>query len=139
MNLAELILERKGKDSYAQLAARVDNALSAPRIQQLATQPIKNFPDPDSMDAIAAALRVDFLTVLLACAESLGRKVTRHGSRLGQMLPPRVDDLPQRQQDALLNTAYALVEMLPDEPTAAQSASAQIRKSAAGAASKNAA
>lgn len=138
MNLAELMFARKGRDSYATLAARCGNRIGANRLQQLATQPMLAFPDPDTMDAIAAALGVDFSTVLISCAESLGRHVSRHGSRLGQMLPARVDDLPQRQQDHILETARMMVEMLPDEPTPAQSAAAHIRKSAAKAVARNA-
>lgn len=133
MNLAELIFERKGADSYNQLAARTGNAISSPRLQQLATQPIKNFPDPPSIEAIAKALGVDIAAVVLACAESLGLRISRYGTRLGQMLPARVDDLPHNHQEVILNVARALVEALPDEPTPAQAASTELRRKAANA------
>src|SRR5207342_1046026 len=52
------------------------------RWHQLATGPIKNFPDPETIYGIARALRVTVTEVVMAAARSLGIEVREdsHGS-----------------------------------------------------------
>ncbi|WP_157932309.1 hypothetical protein [Mycobacteroides abscessus] len=76
--LAEFIRIEKGRTgvSYRELEARSDSIISAQRWQQLGTGVrMKEFPEPATLKAMAAALRVDVTQVVLASARSLGLAV----------------------------------------------------------------
>ena len=109
MNLNELIATTKGDRSYADLAALAKQDPGAKRWQQLATQPIKNFPDPPTILGMSRALGVPPLTVIHAAAESLGFEVRRDQSRLASLLPPSADALGDTQIAAVRQMVLALV------------------------------
>lgn len=72
--LAELILDRKGGRSFERLSEDCGGAPAGRRLQQLTNtaRPMKNFPDPESITAMARGLGVSTTEVVLASARSLG-------------------------------------------------------------------
>jgi hypothetical protein len=108
MDLAELIRSTKGDRSYDDLARDAGGTPGRQRWQQLATSPIRNFPDPPTIRSIAGALGVTQRTVVLAAAESLGLDTGTPGGLVEQLLPPGLDDLPEDEQRALLGVARVL-------------------------------
>lgn len=76
-NLAELILQRKGGRTFDRLAEDCGGQPAGRRLQQLSSpnRPMKNFPDPESIAAMARGLGVSTTEVILASARSLGIKV----------------------------------------------------------------
>lgn len=109
MNLNELIAATKGDRSYADLAALAKQDPGSKRWQQLATQRIKNFPDPPTILGMSRALGVSPLTVIHAAAESLGFEVRRDQSRLATLLPPAADALGDTQIAAVRQMVLALI------------------------------
>ena len=105
MNIRELIHTMRKDRSYEDLAK---SALSRQRWQQLAEDPIKEFPKPDTIRAIASTLGVTESTVVLALAESLGIPMTQ-SSRVAALLPAGVDRLSDAALRALLTLMRELV------------------------------
>ena len=69
--IQNMILNGKGDRSYERIARDGGSLFSSKRIQQLATTPMKSFPDPGTIRGLAKALRCSNRAVVLACAESL--------------------------------------------------------------------
>ena len=79
--IERLILDRKGDRTYDRLSRDCGGVPSDKRLHQMATRPIRNFPDPDTIQGLARGLNVSALSVLVAIANSLGdRKSTRLNS-----------------------------------------------------------
>lgn len=110
MKLDELIRTTKGGRSYVALARDTNGKLGAARWQQIATRPLRTFPDPGTIAAIAAALRVPQRTVVLAAATSLGLQVDSQSS-LVDLIPERAQDLPPHCVAAVLNVVDAMIIM----------------------------
>ncbi|WHU45170.1 hypothetical protein QNM97_14025 [Gordonia sp. L191] len=122
--LSSLISERKRLRgfSYADLENRVDAAISRQRWQQLGTGVrIKEFPEPATISAMAAALDVDVAEVVLAAARSIGLDVKRGAqSDLAARLPSTADRLNEVQRDAIVTLVRSITEVTDDisqEPT----------------------
>jgi hypothetical protein len=109
VNLHELIASTKGDRSYADLAVLAKQDPGAKRWQQLATQPINNFPDPPTIWGMSRALGIPPLTVIHAAAESLGFEVRQDQSRLATLLPPAADQLGDTQIAAVRQMVLALL------------------------------
>lgn len=92
VDIRELIDATKGDRSYADLAKASGNKPTRQRWQQLHTQQPKGFPEPESIQGIAAALHVTPLAVVHAFASSFGIAI-KEQSRLVELLPPGVDRL----------------------------------------------
>lgn len=101
MNLRELISEHRAGRSYSELERDCGGSPSAKRLQQMATQPIKNFPDPPSVQALSRGLRVSEVAVVLAAAESLGLDVESSMPRLVQLLPSSASEMTEQQAAAV--------------------------------------
>ncbi|MCM6777750.1 hypothetical protein NDR87_30125 [Nocardia sp. CDC159] len=110
MTLDQLIRMAKGGRSYAALSRDTGGTLGAARWQQLATKPLRGFPDPSSIASIAQALRVPERTVVLAIAESLGLQVDPQPA-LVDLIPDRARDLPPACIAAVLSTVDAMLAM----------------------------
>lgn len=110
MNLAELIRTTKGDRSYDDLARAAGGTPGRQRWAQLATKgrPLKNFPDPTTIETLATVLGVSQRKVILAAAESLGLDVSSPGDRLVDLLPPGLDELDEDERGALLTVARVL-------------------------------
>lgn len=110
MNLQDLIAERKAGRSYEQLARDCGGAPSAARLQQIATTPLRAFPDPDTIRSLATGLRVPERAVLNASAESLGLDVAGGSSKLEEWLPSsKLGALTPEQVDTVLAVISTLL------------------------------
>lgn len=109
MTLGELIAATKGSRSYHDLERDCAGTLKAARWQQIATRPLRAFPDPDSLAAIARSLRVPHRTVILAAATSLGLHTNQDGPLLADLLPPGADRLDDTGIAAVLAVVNALI------------------------------
>lgn len=113
MDLAGLIATHKRGRSYRQLAKDGGGMLTAGRIQQIATAPLKSWPGAGSVTSLARMLSVSERAVVLASAESLGIDVAQAES-LANYLPAGTESLRDDQKAAL---AALVRSMLPLERT----------------------
>lgn len=109
MNLSELIETHKGRRSYPELARECGGVPSSKRLQQLVREPIKNFPDPPTVAALARGLRVPQREVILSAAESLGLEVHDTAPRLMQLMPVGAQDLSEEQAAAIAHLVDVIV------------------------------
>ncbi len=105
--LAELIGEKRDLRgySYADLETRAGHTITRQRWQQLGSGArVKEFSEPDTIRAMAAALEVDESLVVLAMAKSIGLNVELGGaqSALARMLPASARDLTAEQRNAIV-------------------------------------
>ncbi|UUG69897.1 immunity repressor [Gordonia phage Morkie] len=130
--LSELITERKTLRgfSYADLENRADAVITRQRWQQLGTGVrIKEFPEPATIEAMAAALDVDVAEVVLAAARSIGLNVQRGAqSDLAARLPYSADKLTPVQQDAIVTLVRSITEVPDVVPADPSSSSRAPRK-----------
>lgn len=108
-NLAQLILDRKMGRSFERLAEDCGGMPAGRRLQQMANgkRPMKNFPDPDTIKAMAKGLAVSESEIILASARSLGFEVDSTGS--GELNIPGAGGLPGDARKAILDVARALM------------------------------
>lgn len=120
MDLSELVDLHRGGRSYVELARDCGGAPSAKRLQQLVRGTIKNFPDPETVVALAKGLRVTQSAVVLAAAKSLGLEVGTSMPRLVELLPARAGDLNEAQASAIAHLVMTIVDAAAasDEPPA---------------------
>lgn len=109
-DLQALIGLRKGDRSYEQLSKECDGVPTAKRLHMLATAPIKNFPDPDTIRGLSKGLRVTETTIVLAAAESLGLDV-RSPDGWAALLPADTERIPSHMRDAILSVVHSAVHM----------------------------
>lgn len=109
-DLAALITKRKGDRSFRQLAVDCGGRISANRIQQIATQELRSFPDPDTIRALARGLSTTVTEVTLAAARSLGLRVATHDPEA--LIVADAGNLPQPAQDLILSMSRKLMEMV---------------------------
>ena len=118
MDIATLIRATKGDRSYEQLSEACGGEPTAGRLQQIATKPLKEFPEPRTIRSLARGLGVGERRVVLAWAETLGLDVERAEPRLVQLLPPAAASLDDEQTAAVLAVIRAMVRPLEaDIPT----------------------
>lgn len=117
MDLAQLITATKGDRSYESLARAGGGVPGAKRWHQLATLPIRNFPDPPTVRALSRALGVTETTVVLAAARSLGLEVSGSDNDLATLLPSRAGQLTAKQVAAVRQVVMAMAE--PEDDTGA--------------------
>ncbi|MFD0046976.1 hypothetical protein ACFVGV_17480 [Pseudarthrobacter scleromae] len=108
-NLAQLILDRKMGRTFERLAEDCGGMPASRRLQQMANgnRPMKNFPDPDTIRAMAKGLAVSESEIILASARSLGFAVDSAGS--DELNIAGAGALPDEAQKAILNVARALM------------------------------
>lgn len=96
--------------SYQTLADRTEGVLTRQRWQQLGTTVrIKEFPEPETLSAIADALQVNITSVVLAAAKTIGLPVTRELSALATLLPVGTERLADYQRDAIVGVIKAML------------------------------
>jgi hypothetical protein len=108
-NLAQLILDRKMGRSFEKLADDCGGQPAGRRLQQMAngSRPMKNFPDPDTIRAMAGGLGVSEAEIILASARSLGFGVDSTGS--GELTIAGAGALPADARKAIMDVARALM------------------------------
>jgi hypothetical protein len=109
--LADLILDRKGGRSFEKLAEDCGGTPAGRRLQQLANgnRPMKNFPDPETITAMARGLGVSTTEVVLASARSLG--VTVAGTDATALVIADGGTLPPAAQEALRYLGTEMVRL----------------------------
>ncbi|MBA2952160.1 DEAD/DEAH box helicase family protein [Nocardioides sp. CGMCC 1.13656] len=110
MDLGRLIDTHRGARSYGELSRDCGGSPSSKRLQQLVTQPIKNFPDPPTVKALARGLKLSEKVVTLAAAESLGLDVSQGEARLVELLPAGTRDLTEEQAAAVAHLVRTIVD-----------------------------
>lgn len=113
-DLQELIGLRKGDRSYEQLSKACGGLPTAKRLHQLATAPIKNFPDPDTIRGLSKGLAVTESTVVLASAASLGLDV-HTPTMWAALLPAGTELIPDHMRDGILSVVHSAVRMARNE------------------------
>jgi hypothetical protein len=111
MDLSELISTHRGARSYADLARDCGGSPTDKRLQQLARDPMKNFPDPASLRGLARGLKVSQSVVVLAAAESLGLDVRTSTPRLVELLPASAGELTEVQAAAVAHLVRMFTEI----------------------------
>ena len=115
MDLSELIDLHRGGRSYAELARDCGGSPTDKRLQQLVRQPIKNFPDPGTVAALARGLKVNQAVVVLAAAESLGLDVRTSSPRVVDLLPAGASKLTEQQAAAIAHLIRTFVDVEVEE------------------------
>lgn len=109
LNLAQLILTKKGTRSYAKLSKDCGGSPTDRRLNSMVVRPISQFPDIDTMRSLAIGLRVDVSEVVLAAARSLGLQVAE--THPGALIVPGAGHLPESAQEAVISMAAELLKM----------------------------
>lgn len=109
--LAELILDRKGGRSFERLSEDCGGIPAGRRLQQLAngSRQMKNFPDPETIAAMARGLGVSTTEVVLASARSLG--VTVATADATALVIADGGTLPAASQEALRYLGHEMVRL----------------------------
>lgn len=131
-DIAQLLIAYRDRtgESYETMAKRIGDAISDGRLHQLATKPLKNFPEPRTVIALADLLGLSVSRVVLSLAVSLGIPVREYASALVNSLPPGTDNLTDRDQAAIVAVVRQLVAARRaaqdrDEPTGPDLSAAQ--------------
>jgi len=121
LTLGQLIDARRGNRSYEALARDCGGTPGAKRLQQLAKKPVRNFPDPDSIRALALGLGASVTTVVMACARSLGLTVNT-GDDPTSLVIGQAAQLPAAARDAIIAVAREMLKLqsVADKPTPLQ-------------------
>ncbi|WP_301119907.1 hypothetical protein [Mycolicibacterium fortuitum] len=116
LTLRDLILTLKGDRTYKQLEEASGGVVKAQRWNQITNGiRVREFPEPNTLVAMAATLGVSTETVILATARSIGILTTTNSAPLIGLLPPDVDRLNDQQLTAVLATIRALLNATPDD------------------------
>jgi transcriptional regulator with XRE-family HTH domain len=103
--LAELIVTRKGRRSYSELADR--SGLSRAAIHRLTTAALRTIPDPDTLNKLAVALDVSIDRIAVAALRSAGVPVTDRFAT-GDVLEG-LDQLTPTQRAAVEQLVHVMV------------------------------
>lgn len=109
-DLAGLIATAKGDRSYDQISRACGGKPTPERLHQLATQPIKNFPGPDTIAALARGLDRSVTDVVAAASRSLGLDVQLGSDNLSLTLAT-AGLLPGAAQEALREVARQMLAL----------------------------
>lgn len=109
-DLATLIADAKGDRSYDQISRAAGGAPTPERLQQLATGPIKAFPSPDTIRALARGLNVPTTEVVAAISRSLGLDVHLGGDP-GALVLADANSLPDSARQALRLVAAEMLQL----------------------------
>lgn len=96
--------------SYDDMSRSIGEAISGGRLHQIATKPVKNFPDPENVRHLADLLNVSITTILEAFAVSLGLDVEQRRPLLAITLPPGTDNLTAGDVTAVRSVILQLVD-----------------------------
>lgn len=114
--LATLVLDHKGDRSYERLSKDCGGEPTGKRLQQIATTPIKTFPDAETIQGIAQGLGVSVTDVVLASARSLGLEVRTDPGPAAVQLDP--DIAVEETRHAVLAVVRAVRAAAQSSPTA---------------------
>lgn len=106
--LAALINQRKGTRSYVRLSRDCGGNPSRARLQQMATQKLREFPDPETIQCLSRGLGATVTEIILASARSLGLSVAVGDP--GALVVAGAGNLSPGAQDVILGLARELLK-----------------------------
>lgn len=109
MDLAQLILAKKGDRSYGRLSKDCGGIPTDRRLNSMVLRPMNQFPDVATIQGLAIGLGVSITDVLLASARSLGLSVGAGDS--GALTIPGAANLPADAQRVIGDMARELLKM----------------------------
>lgn len=101
--LRTLIRTMRGDRNNIEISRDCGGYPTSSRIQQIATAPIKLFPDPDTIRGLARGLNVTVAEVLGACASDLGLRMG--GPDESALILAGARDLPEHTQAVLIDVS----------------------------------
>jgi len=107
-DLAGLIAANRRGRSYQRIAEDSGGTITRNRVQQLANDPQRSFPTPDTIRGLARALSATETEVVAAAARSVGITV-RYGQDPSALVIGRAGDLPGPARDAIVHVAHELL------------------------------
>lgn len=108
-NLSVLIATRKGDRSYERLSRDCGGIPTANRLQQIATRKLNEFPNPDTIEGLAAGLGATVTDITLACARSLGLNVRSGDPRA--LVIADAGTLPGEAQEVILALSRQMLRL----------------------------
>jgi|GEM_PF-4350290 len=107
-DLARILADAKARNrySYESFSAACGGTPSGKRLFQLINEPLKNFPDPDTIRGLAAGTRLTSQEIVLAAARSLGLAPVSQDR--DAYVAPGLDRLPDSLREAFLNLGREL-------------------------------
>lgn len=108
--IQQLILEKRGDRTNERLSKDCGGTPKANRVQGMMRQPMRAYPDPDTIQALARGLRVPVLEVVMACTVSIGLDVTPAPAGRDLVLYG-AGRLPKEAQKALVVLSDQMQEM----------------------------
>lgn len=109
--LADLISDAKTRlgYSYESMSKACGGVPGAGRLHQLATKPLRTFPDPDTINGLARGCKVSPLDIIKASARSLGINVSDDDR--DQVRIPGFDSLPPTVRDTFRDLGQQVGEL----------------------------
>ena len=109
--LADLISDAKARlgYSYESMSKACGGVPGAGRLHQLATKPLRTFPDPDTINGLARGCKVSPLDIIKASARSLGINVS--DDNRDQVRIPGFDNLPPTVRDTFRDLGQQVGEL----------------------------
>lgn len=104
--LRSLIRNLRGERNNVELSRDCGGYPTSSRIQQMSTQPIKVFPDPDTIRGLARGLNVSVGEIIGACAKDLG--LNMGGPDESSLLLAGARELPESSQKLLISMSREL-------------------------------
>lgn len=98
--LRALIRNLRGDRNNVELSRDCGGYPTASRLQQISNNPIKLFPDPDTIRGLARGLNVTHAEVVGACAKDIG--LSMGGPDESALVLSGARDLPESSQQVLI-------------------------------------
>lgn len=109
-DLATLIAARKGTRSYDRLSADCGGVPTAARLHQLATKPLKNFPDVTTVRGLAAGLGSTATEIVAASAVSVGLEL-HFGHDPSALVLGGAADLPDSARESISSVVREMMKL----------------------------
>lgn len=109
MNLAQLILAKKGDRTYSKISEDCGGLPTQRRLNSLVLKPMIAFPDVETLRGLSIGLGVSMTDVLLASGRSLGLTVGLGDP--GTISIPGAGQLPETSKRVLVDMARELLKM----------------------------
>lgn len=107
--LRRLIIERRGDRSNPELSRDCGGIPTPSRLQQITSQNIKVFPDPETIRGLARGLNVTIETVVSACAADL--ELNMGSPDDSALIIGGARELPESSQQLLISLAREMLRL----------------------------
>lgn len=107
--LRRLIIERRGDRTNVELSRDCGGIPTQSRLQQITTNDIKVFPDPETIRGLARGLNVTIENVISACAADLGLNMGAPDD--SALMIGGARELPESSQQLLISMAREMLRL----------------------------